>query len=125
MRIDGQTDPSSLAAYGAEAVRLLRSGSIATLASRFGYALAYGREPAKATQEDLTRCLAELGANSLAPVPNELVPTVKYFEPNDSKLFALVEGLALADNGGNVLVELIVTGDEHVTHITLEDLSAA
>jgi hypothetical protein len=125
MRIDRQTDPASLAAYGVEAVRLLRSGKIDALANRFGYALAYGREPAAAIREDLKRCLTELSASSLAPSHDDPVPTVKYFEPNDTKLFALVECRAAADNGSKVLVELIVAGDESARHISLEDISAA
>jgi hypothetical protein len=53
------------------------------------------------------------------------VPAVKYFEPNDTGLFALVECLAVADNGRRLLVELVVAGDGDVKHISLEDFSAA
>jgi hypothetical protein len=123
MRIDQQTDQTSLAVHGAEAVRLLCSGEIDALASQFGYALAYQRQPAAAIREDLRRCLAEINASSLA-LGAEL-PTVKYFEPNNAKLFALVECLAIADNGRRVLVELVVAGDNDVRHMTLEDISAA
>ena len=124
MRIDA-TDPSSLAAYGAEVIRLLCSGRIDTVANRFGYSLAHGREPAVAIREDLGRCLTELKATSLATSLNHAAPTVKYFEPNDTRLVAVVECLARADNGSNVLVELIVQGDEHGKHTALEDISAA
>jgi hypothetical protein len=41
MRIDRQFDQASLAAHGAEAVRLLCSGEIDALAKQFGYALAH------------------------------------------------------------------------------------
>ena len=123
MRIDQQIDQASLAARGAEAVRLLCSGEIDTLANQFGYALAYQRPPAAAIREDLKRCLAEINASSLA-VGAE-IPTVKYLEPNDIKLFALVECLAVADNGRRLLVELVVAGDDLVKHLTLEDISVA
>jgi len=123
MRTDRETGQSSLAAYGAEAARLPCSGRIDALASRFGYALAYDREPAAAIREDLSRCLAEVDARSLA-LGSE-APAVTYFEPNDAKLVALVERLTVADNGRHVLVELVVAGDASVQHMTLEDISAA
>lgn len=104
---------------------MLSSADIDSLANRFGYALAYGREPAAAIREDLARCLAEVGSAALV---SSLMPSsvkVKYFEPNDSGLFALVECIAPTDNGSKLLVELVVTGDEANRHITLEDISAA
>jgi hypothetical protein len=125
MQIDSRMDTTSLAALGAEAVRLLCSGNISTLASRFGYALAYGREPAAAIQEDLRSCLSELRSASLAPTLEHPAATVKYFDPNDSGLLAVVECLALAENGAGVLVELVVTGNESERHVTLEQISAA
>jgi hypothetical protein len=50
---------------------------------------------------------------------------VKYFGPNNSGLLAVVECLALAENGAKVLVELIVTGNETERHVTLEQISVA
>jgi hypothetical protein len=76
-----------------------------------------------AIREDLRRCLTEVNASSLA-VGTEAA-TVMYFAPNDAKLFALVECLAVADNGRRVLVELVVAGDDGVKHMTLEDISPA
>jgi hypothetical protein len=123
MQLYGPLDTKTLAALGVEALRLLYDGNIADLAARFGYALAYQREPARAIQDDLKLCLAELGASSLqAPLDPE--PKVKYFEPNDTGLLAVVECLALADNGSRVLIELIVAGNDAETHVTLEDISA-
>jgi hypothetical protein len=69
-------------------------------------------------------CLAELRAASLAPMPKQ-TSTVKYFEPNDSGLFAVVECLALTDNGAKVLIELIVTDKQGEKHATLEQISVA
>ena len=124
MRIDGRTDTTSLSALGVEAVRLLCSQDINGLATRFGYALAFDREPAVAIEEDLRSCLVELRAASLVPAPKQ-TSTVKYLEPNDSGLFAVVESLALTDNGAKVLVELIVTDKQGEKHITLEQISVA
>ena len=124
MKIDGRTDTTALSALGAEAVRLLCSEDINGLASRFGYALAINREPAAAIQEDLRSCLAELGAATLMPLPKQ-ASTVKYLEPNDSGLVAVVECLALTDNGAKVLVELIVTDKQGEKHVTLEQISVA
>jgi hypothetical protein len=108
---------------GVEALRLLCSGKIVDLATRFGYALAYQREPAGAIQDDLKFCLAELGASSLQ-TPLDPATKVKYFKPNDTGLLAVVECLALADDGTQVLVELVVTRNDAEKHATLEDISA-
>jgi hypothetical protein len=124
MKIDGRADAPSLSALGAEAIDLLCSEDINGLAERFGYALAFNREPAVAIQEDLRSCLAAVRAASLMPVAKH-TPTVKYLEPNDSGLFAVVECVALTDNGAKVLIELIVTDKKGDKHVTLEQISVA
>jgi hypothetical protein len=116
-------DKKALADAGVEALRLLCSGNIADLAARFGYALAYQREPATAIQDDLRFCLTQVGAVSLVP-PVDPEPNVKYFKANDTGLLAVVECLAFADNGAKVLMELIVAGCDAEKRITLEDISA-
>jgi hypothetical protein len=122
MQLYGPLDTKTLAASGVEALRLLCDGNIAGLADRFGYALAYQREPARAIRDDLQFRLAELGATSLQP-PLDPTPKIKYFKPNDTSLLAVVECLALTDNGTRLLVELIVTGSDAEKHVTLEDIS--
>jgi hypothetical protein len=122
---DSQTDENSLAAFGAEAVRLICSGDVQVLADRFGYALAFGRAPATAIREDLAACLAELHANNLVLVTKNSPATVKYFRPNDSEFFAIVECLAPADNGTELLLELIVIGNGSDKHLSFEQLSVA
>ncbi len=122
MRLDGPIDTRILAAIGADALGLLCSWNIPALAARFGYALAHDREIETAIQEDLRLCLTQLGAASLAPSP-ESIPQVKYFEANETGLLAVVECLALADNGAKVLMELIVAGGDPVKHVTVEDFS--
>jgi hypothetical protein len=121
---EAQFQADSLASFGAEAARLLRSGNYTVLADRFGYALAHGRDPADAIQEALASCLAELGASALLPSGNDL-PKVSYFGPNDIVLAGLVEVFMQADNGKELLLELIVTGKESSRHVTLEQLSVA
>ncbi len=90
------------------------------LASRFGYALAYGRELAVAIEEDFNRALSEPQELNLG---KDQTITVNYFKPNESNLYALVECYIPISQEVTVLLELIVThsGDEY--HITLEDIS--
>jgi hypothetical protein len=107
---------------GAEALRLLCSENTAGLAARFGYALAYQREPARAIEDDLKVRLEEFGARALQPVLNP-APKVTYFKPNDTGLLAVVECRALADNGARVLMTLIVAGNDMEQNVTLEDIS--
>jgi hypothetical protein len=110
--LDDPVNADSLAALGADAVQLLCVGDIDTLATRYGYALSDGREPATAIREDLRGCLSKIGATSLTTAPQPSVPRVAFYKPNSS-------------NGAAVLVELIVTTDGTAKHITLEDLTAS
>lgn len=121
---DDQTSERSLAALGAEAVGLLRAGDFANLVARFGYALAYGRDPAVAVQDDLAACLAQALSSGLARHPGE-PPTVQYFELNDSGIFAVVECPVPTMEGTSILVELVATREGSRKHITLEQISVA
>lgn len=121
---DDQTDARSLSGLGSLAVRLLCSGDFTTLAAQFGYALAYDRDPTTAIREELAQSLAGLGASGLGPPPTQL-PAVSYFKPNDTGLFALVEQRIPTDNGGHVLLELIVSSRGPDKHVVLEQISAA
>jgi hypothetical protein len=76
---DRQTDEDSLAIFAAEAVRLLCSGNFADLAERFGYALAFDRDPAAAIGEDLSLCLAQLHAAGFRPAPSRPAVKVRLF----------------------------------------------
>ncbi|MEB2232431.1 hypothetical protein VDS41_13185, partial [Xanthomonas campestris pv. campestris] len=78
-----------------------------------------------AIKEELSESLSELGAIALALGPATVEPVVKYFAPNETCLLALVQCFVPTDNGSKVLLELIVTGNEHATHITLEQVSSA
>jgi hypothetical protein len=123
--LESQTNASSLSAFGAEAVGLLCSGEFRALADRFGYALAFDREPAKAIEEDLATCLAEIQSNVFAPSNARPSATVKFFKPNATGLFAVVECPVPTENGAQLLVELIVTLAREHKHVTLEQISVA
>src|SRR4249919_3412882 len=120
---DSQTDEASLAAFGIDAIRLLCAGDVAAVADRYGYAIALGREPSDAIRDDLASCLTEVRAASLLPAPAVTTVSVKYFAPNDSGLFALVQAVAPAENGTGILVELVVTTKDARMHVSLEQLS--
>ena len=117
-----QFSTDRLSALGVEAIGLLRSGEYSVLAERFGYALAFQRDPAVAIQEDLASCLVKLHAAALSPVAS-IVPGVRYFPPTEGFIVSLVEIWVPADNGRELLVELIVSGEESNRHVTLEDIS--
>jgi hypothetical protein len=121
---DHETDEDSLAAFGAEAVAFLCSGDIKGLVTRFEYALTAGREPVSALRGDLASCLDELQASRLVHPGERITAKVRYFGPNDSGLFALVECLVHTDTRRDVLVELIVTSTSSSKYICLEGISA-
>jgi hypothetical protein len=90
------------------------------LANKFGYALAYGREPAAAIEIDF------LGAAASPHLVASDAPTpivVGYFRPNSTGLFALVECTVPVAEGSAVLLELIVTERGEEKYITVEDIS--
>lgn len=124
MRINGdQMDRQTLARLGEEAVALLQAGDFGVLAERFGYALACGREPAKAIESDLTSFLSEdEGARGcIAPSMS-----IKYYDAHTTEstgLVAAIECVAkLADNSA-ILLALVVTGKGSARHIGLEGIS--
>jgi len=116
-----QIDESALASLGKEAATMLMQRDYESLASRFGYALAYGRELAAAIEEDYERATAtpiETKSNVSSSVK------VKYFTPNDSGLFAVVECVVPVARKSAVLLELVVSGNSQEKHITVEDISS-
>jgi hypothetical protein len=83
MQLSGrELGPAFLAELGEEARRLLYAGDIDTLAARFGYALALGRDPADAISDELSSCLRETASSQLIAMGWE-APRVSYFKPND------------------------------------------
>lgn len=117
--LPAQTDEKSLSTLGAEAAERLARLDYSGLAKRFGYALAYGREPAEAIEADYLKAVS---SPHKCEFHNQPSVTVKYFKPNSTGLFALVECMVPVGEGAAVLLELIVTGQDE-KHITLEDIS--
>jgi hypothetical protein len=117
-------DVDSLRALGTEAIRLLCVGDLEGLYERFGYALAFDRDPIAAIHEDLASSLSQVSATALVQTGYENI-RVSYFSANETGLFALVECLLRTDNGKHLLLELIVTRDGPDAYITLEQLTGA
>jgi len=117
------TDSSALHAAARQCAHLLCAADFEAIARSFGYAVALGREPASAIAADLAASLREVGASGLV-VNAEPEITIKYFEPHQG-LFAVAECLLSTINDRRILMELVVTGSEGRTHLTLEQLSAA
>jgi hypothetical protein len=111
-----QTSLEGLTMLGREAVALLSAGNLAGLAARFGYALAYGRDPEIALRADLNQ---HLSRESSEWSGDEV--QVKYFKPDRTNLFAVVECRCRVSNR-LVPMQLIVSvkGDEK--HVMIEGI---
>lgn len=115
-----QTDEAALTRFGEEAIALVQNKEFSVLAEYFGYALAFGRNPSTAIEDDFAQCLSEAsGPSSQFSRSIE----VKYFKSNSIPLFALVECVIPISQGMAVLLELVVAGDGAEKHITLEQIS--
>jgi len=114
-----QIDEATLSGFGKEAVAMVMRGDFEALASRFGYALTWGREPAAALKADYERA----ASSPLKAKPGDgLSVGVKYFKPNDTALFAVVECAVPLGEGAAVGMDLIVTGNGEEKDITVEDV---
>ncbi len=120
-----QTDEASFLRFSREAVSLLEKRDFQTLADRFDYALTCGRSPVAAIEGDFEACLAEFRALSEQPTAVSPSMVVKYFQPNSSGLFALVECVFTLTEGCPILAELIVTSSGEDKHLILEEVSLA
>jgi hypothetical protein len=124
--LDDQTDLASLFAFGAEAVLLIKAANYQKLADRFGYALAFGKEPSEVIEREIVTCLIAEGRHATIDQSAAAKISVKYFEPNNSSLFALVECfLPLVQDSGEILIELIVTSKGPDRHVCVEQISYA
>ena len=90
------------------------------LSNRFGYALAYDRAPAAAIETDF---LSAVASPHNVVSDEHLSIVVKYFAPNDTGLFAVVECIVPVADGAAILLDLIVTGNGEAKHITIEGIS--
>ena len=118
-----QLEPESLTALVAEASKLLASSRYTELASRFGYAIALGRTPSAAIQQDLEASLAQLQATHLDADATPKID-VKFFGPTES-LVALAESRIPTQNGRAILLELVVTASSKSFHATVEQVSGS
>lgn len=119
---ESQLEKSTLAEFGHRAAALLSKGDFDALASQFGYALALQRDPAKAIAEDLSSILC--GRSAPGETESSQV-SVKYFEPNDTHLLAVVECLVPMAAGVQILLELVAARNGEAIHLFLEDLRTA
>ena len=116
-----QMDRQSLEQFAQEAASLLQNGNFAVLAERFGYALAYGREPALAIEADLSNRLLEMGfADRQAGYID-----IKYFNVEATKstgLAAAIDCLTFLAGDSKVQFSLVVTAKGVDRYITLESV---
>jgi hypothetical protein len=120
-----QIDEASLSRFGEEVVSLLKKRDFSTLANRFDYAFTFERPTATALEEDLQTSIAACQGSSKNQDPVTASIVVKYFRPNKSGLFAVVESLFDATKGCPVLAELIVSSDGKDRYVTPEEISSA
>lgn len=118
--LPSQTDKVSLTAFGEEARALLIRRDFLGLANQFGYALAYDRAPSAAIEADFLSAAAS--PHKVASCAHQPI-TVKYFAPNETGLFAVVECTVAVAEGATVLLELIVARNGEEKHITVEEIS--
>jgi hypothetical protein len=113
-------DKDSLVKIGAEAVALFAKRDFQGLANRFGYAMAFDRDPALAIAADLESALSRGEERAEQDEPSI---TVKYFKSNSLELIALVECVMLFDTKVPILIELIVNSLDEGMNIYLEDVT--
>ena len=122
--LDNQSDDISLTGFGVDAVRLINEQNHRELADRFGYALAFGKDPAEAIRDELGLCLQEAGVGARLPDSNHPSISIKHFDSNNAALLAVVECfLPLRGGSGEMQVELVVSTDGQDRYLTLEQIS--
>lgn len=121
--LPNQVDHNLFSRLREELVTLFEKRDFCSIADRFGYALAYGRDPAKAIEAELLSCFSEF---RMLPQPQVVVSpsiVVKRFTDNDLSLVAVIECHFFMAGGCPVLAELIVTGKGEDMHVSLEQVS--
>ncbi|HEY4146612.1 hypothetical protein [Pinirhizobacter sp.] len=111
-----------LTSLGSEAIALLHGKFFDRLIDKFGYAVAFGRDPAKALEADLAYCLQddEQASGSASPSIE-----VKYFRPGQSFLVAVVDCVTQFPGGKIILLNLIVSVGNSGMHVCIEGVSRA
>lgn len=121
--LQNQVDNNQFSRLGEELVLLFEKRDFSSIADRFGYALAYGRDPAKAIEEELLSCVS---AFQRLPQPQDVVSpsiVVKRFTDTNLSLVAVIECHFFMAGGCPVLAELIVTGKGEDKYVSLEQVS--
>lgn len=114
-----QLDVDSLSAIGAQVCTLLLERNYGELASRFGYALAHGLEPAVIIEADF---LTAANSPYDGKQGDQQPVVVRYFKPNTTKLFAEVECTVYVRSAAYVGLCLIVAGTADDMHISIEHI---
>jgi hypothetical protein len=117
---ESQVDKRSLEQFAQEAASLLQDGNFLALAERFGYAMAYGREPASAIETDLSNRLQERGSPGQLPFVD-----IKYFNEKAAESTGLVAAIDCAVYlAGDFAVQfsLVVTRKDFLRYISLESV---
>ena len=116
-----QVNPEALTLLAKEACDLLLNENFLALANNFGYALSFGRAPAQAIALDFAESVKK--AKPSIPNPKRGI-SIKYFNPNEIPLHAVIECVLPIGKDSAVLVEMVVSENEHGKHITLEQICA-
>lgn len=116
---------SDLVELGKEAVRLLAAGDLDSLATQFGYALAFGRDPSQAIEADLRQSLAEVNASSVDCAMPQPEPSVRFLQGATAGVVGVIECQVKTNTGSEILLELVLSVNGHEKHLTLEQISAA
>ncbi|MFO1408522.1 MAG: hypothetical protein U1F08_13475 [Steroidobacteraceae bacterium] len=122
MKLTPPVSDEQISGLCAEAVGLLVDGQYEALAAKFGYVLAYGREPASAIEADLKVGLSNVGAARLTGPASLSSTAVVHLQKNDTGLRSAVDFEVPADNGATILVSLVVTGQGDERYLSLEDV---
>jgi hypothetical protein len=119
-----QINDIELKKYALRTIRLIEEEKYEALADEYGYTLSFNENPAEVIKKEISQCLEQAGNTAtLVPIQNPDV-IVKYFEPNDIPLIAVVDySLAIENGTGSVLVELVVSGKEENCNISVEQIS--
>lgn len=119
-----QINDIELKEHALKTIRLIEEEKYEALTDEYGYGLSFNENPAELIRKEISQCLEQAGKNAtLVPRQNPYV-VVKYFEPNNIPLVAVVEySLAIENGTGTVFVELVVSGEEENCNISVEQIS--
>lgn len=114
----------TLESVAREAAEIILSNDLALLHSRFGYALAFDRDPVLALRQDIEDSLREVGATAFTE-PGHFEVDVAYYPEAQAAPFAVIECSLPTDGSRPVLMELVVVLKDEIGHVTLEQFSGA